>query len=213
MPARAILHKARAVSGLVGLFIPDYMRSEAQCPPSARYLYADELYTDSTLKLLQADCRRQYQNRAKDAAYATFVQWTHQANEVAVFTWNAYADLVLPKRFDCLFHVDNPQQHQLVSYELIQSALNLAGFYPLNSVEHGHKHLCVFRFEQEIPTVFQLLPVLEGSPMAAPPPGAFKLGFCQAADLPAIIEEHERVARLRAQYGPQWWKHDEEMWP
>lgn len=189
------------------------MRSEAQCPPCARYLFADELYTDSTLRLLQADCRRWYQNRAKSAAYDTFVQWTRQANEVAVFTQYAYADLVLPKQFDCLFHFHNPQQHQLVRYELTQSALSLGGFHHLHSVEHGHKHLCVFRFEQEIPVVFQLLPVLGDNPVAAPPLGAFKLGFCQATDLPAIIEEHERVARLRAQYGPQWWQHDEEMWP
>jgi hypothetical protein len=213
MPGRAILHKARAAIGLARLFISDFMRSEAQCPASARYLYADELYTDSALHRIKADCRHWYQNRAKSAAYATFINWTRQPNEAAVFTRYAYADLMLPKRFDCLFHFDNPQQHLLVSYELTQSALVLGGFHPLNSLEHGHKHLCVFEFEHEVPAVLQLLPVLEDSPAAAPPTGAFKLGFCQATDLPAIVAEHERIARLRAQYGPQWWKHDEEMWP
>ena len=211
MPTRAILHKTRQLGK------PHYhpssraMQTEAQCPASARYLDADELYSDATLKLLQAECVQQFQNRPTDAAYHTFVQWTRQANEVAVFTWNAYADLAIPKQFDCVFHVDNPNEHLLIRYELVQSAINLGGFWPINRVEHGHKHLCVFRFEQEVPAVFQLLPNLQGSVPKAPPPGASMLGFCQAADLPAIIAEHGRTAQLRAQYGAQWWKFDEQL--
>ena len=187
------------------------MQTEAECPASARYLYADELYTDNALQLLRADCIRRYQKREKDAAFDTFVQWTRQPNEAVVYTWNAYADLVLPKRFDCIFHVNNPREHLLVSYLLTQSIIDLGGGFPISSVEHGHKHICVLTFEQTVPAILQLLHRLEGNVSTVPLRGAFRLGFCQTADLPAITAEHERIARLRRQYGTEWWKYDEEM--
>ncbi len=186
------------------------MQTEAQCPAGARYLYTDEFYSDAALRAMQADCVHRYQPWGKDAAYSTFVHWTRQANELAVFTWPAYADLALPKAFDCLFHVDNPREHLLVHYELTQSIINLAGGLPINRLEHGHKHIAILTFAQEVPAVFQLLHKSEGKFSTEPPKGAFRLGFCQAADLPAIIVEHERIAQLRAQHGPDWWKYDDE---
>lgn len=137
------------------------------------------------------------------------MDWTRQPNEVVVFTWHAYADLALPKQFDCVFHVDNPQEFLVASYMLTQSVINLAGGLPINRIEHGHKHSCVLTFDQEVPAVFQLLHQTDGKFSAEPPRGAFKLGFCQAADLPAIAAEHERIAKLRAQHGAMWWKFEE----
>jgi hypothetical protein len=180
------------------------MRTEAECPPEARYLYTDELYSDQALHLMQADCVRRYRPWSQDAAYHNFVNWTRQANEAVVFTWHAYADLVLPKQFDCLFHVDSPEKHLLVRYALTQSVINLAGGLPIGRLEHGHKHICVLTFEQEVPAVFQLLHQLAGRTTPEPPGNSFKLGFCQASDLPAIAAEHARVARLRAQHGALW---------
>jgi len=220
MPTGATLHKTVARHGRH--FLAYLMQTEAECPARARYLHADELYTDGALQLLRAGCIRRYQKREKDAAsetfvhwtrqaYNTFVQWTRQPNEVVVYTWYAYADLALPKRFDCIFHVDNPREHLLVSYLLTQSVIDLGGGFPISSVEHGHKHICVLTFEQEVPAIFQLLHRLEGNVSTMPLRGAFQLGFCQVADLPAITAARERTARLRAQYGANWWKYDEEM--
>lgn len=189
------------------------MLPEAACPASGRYLYADELYANSTLKIMQADCIRRYQKWEKDAAYNTFVHWARQANEAAVFTWRAYADLVLPKRFDCIFYVDNPQEHLLVSYTLSQSVIDLGGGLPIGRIEHGYKHICVLTFEQAVPAILHLLHQSEGNVSTVPVRGAFQLGFCQAADLPAITAEHDRIAQLRAQYGAEWWKYDEEIMP
>lgn len=211
MPTGATLHKTVARYRLPFLAYP--MQTEAECPANTRYLYADELYTDSALQLLQADCIRRYQKWEKNAAYETFVQWKRQASEAVVFTWHAYADLVLPKQLDCIFHVDNPQEHLLVSYTLTQSIISLGGGLPISSVEHGHKHICVLTFEQEVPAMFQLLHRLEGTASTVSLRDAFKLGFCQAADLPAITAAHERITQLRAQYGPHWWKHDAEIMP
>jgi len=59
MPIGATLHKPVARYGLHFLAYP--MQTEAECPARARYLCADELYTDSALQLLQADCIRRYQ--------------------------------------------------------------------------------------------------------------------------------------------------------
>ena len=186
------------------------MRTEAESPADARYLYTDEFYSDTALKVMQADCVHRYQHWGKDAAYSTFVHWARQPNEVAVFTWHAYADLALPKQFNCIFHVDNPREFLLISYTLTQSIILLGGGLPIGRIEHGHKHICVITFAQEVPAIFNLLHKEDGS-FRTPPEGRKRLGFCAATDLPAITAEEERIAQLRTQYGAQWWKYDESL--
>lgn len=186
------------------------MQTETACPAYARYLYTDEYYSNDALKTLQADCVRQHQNRRNSIAYERFVKWTRQANELIIFTGNAYADLVVPKRFDCIFLLANPREYILVGYEITQSILLLGGLHTFNSVEHGHKHLCVLTFEQEVPAIFERLHQEDGT-YCAPIKNREKLGFCMARDLPAITERLEKVAQLRAEYGSEWWKYDEAL--
>jgi hypothetical protein len=176
--------------------------------PDGRYLRADEYYSDDAIKTLQADCVRQHQNREKGAAYERFVNWTRQVNEMLVFTGNAYADLVIPHRFDCIFRLANPREHVLTGYELTQSMLVLGRIGTFDSVEHGHKHLCVLTFEQGIPAILELLHQEDGT-YCTPHTDREVLGLCMACDLPAITERHEKVEQLRAQYGAKWWEHDE----
>ncbi|MDQ2793448.1 MAG: hypothetical protein M3Y12_05500 [Bacteroidota bacterium] len=184
------------------------MRPETECPPEARYLQSDEYYSADALKTLQADCVRQHLSREKGEAYEHFVNWTCQANEVVVFTLYAYADLVVPHQFDCIFPLANPREYILVSYELTQSILILGGLHAFNSVEHGHKHLCVLTFGQEVPAIFARLHH-EDRAYRTPYVNREQLGFCMARDLPAITERLEKVAQLRAQHGAEWWKYDE----
>jgi len=184
------------------------MLSKTESAPEARYLQSDEYYSDEALKTLQADCVRQHRHRAKSDAYEQFVSWTRQANERLIFTLNAYADLVVPQQFDCIFRLANPGEYVLVNYELTQSILSLGGLRPISSVEHGHKHFCVLTFGQEVPAIFRWLHREEGDYCTAFT-NRERLGFCMAHDLPAIAKRLEKVAQLRLQHGPEWWKYDE----
>jgi hypothetical protein len=183
------------------------MLSETDCPPEGRYLQSDEYYSDDALKVLQADCVRQHLNQAKNDAYEQFVNWTRQANELLVLTWNAYADLVVPHQFDCIFRLADPREYVLVNYELTQAILNLGGLHPIHTVEHGHKHLFVLTFQQEVPAIFLRLHREDGvyrTPLA----NREQIGFCVARDLPAITKRLEKVAQLEALRGNEWWKYD-----
>ncbi|MDO7875214.1 hypothetical protein Q5H93_10765 [Hymenobacter sp. ASUV-10] len=183
------------------------MRPETDCTPEARYLQADAYCSDDALNALQAKCVH-HRNLENGDAYERFMNWKRQANEILVLTWNAYADLIVPKKFDCIFCLANPQDYTLVNYELTQSILLLGDLYPINSIEQGHKHLGVLTFEQEVPAIFGWLHQEDGS-YCKPIENREKLGFCMAHDLPAITERLEKVAKLRSQYGSEWWKYDE----
>jgi hypothetical protein len=184
------------------------MLSETACPAYARYLYTDEYYTDEALKTFQADCARQHQGRKKGNDCERFVTWKRQPNELLIYTGRAYADLIVPKKFNCIFRLASPREYQLVTVELTQSILLLGGLHPFNSVEDGHKHLCVLTFEEEVPALFGRLHKEDGS-YCTPIENREQLGFCNARDLPAITERLEKVAQLRLQYGREWWKHDD----
>ncbi|MGI4737512.1 MAG: hypothetical protein ACRYG7_20285 [Janthinobacterium lividum] len=45
------------------------MQTEAQCPPSGRFLLADELLTDRAIRFIQADCVRRNRGKEVTAAY------------------------------------------------------------------------------------------------------------------------------------------------
>jgi hypothetical protein len=184
------------------------MLPETKCPSEARYLQSDEYYSVEALKTFQADCMRQYQSKQKSGAYERFLNWECQTNELLIFTWKAYADLVVPRQFDCVFLLTNPKEYITVSYELTQSILSLGGLHPINSVEHGHKHFCVLTFEQEVPAIFRRLHREDGC-YCTPLAGREQLGLCMVRDLPAITERLEKVAKLRSQHGNEWWKYDE----
>jgi len=183
------------------------MLTEAACSSKGRYLVAQEFYSDAAIKIWQHECVQRHKNQPKTTEYDAYVRWQRQANEIAVFTLYAYADFAIPKQFDCIFHVDNPSKHLLVSFRLTQSILE--AWLPLTHINHGHKHLSVFMFGHAVPAIFQVLHEAEGKSSTVSNAQAM-LGFCQAADLPAIMAEAKRVAQLKAQFGTSWWEHNTE---
>ncbi|HEX8658284.1 MAG TPA: hypothetical protein VF690_12150 [Hymenobacter sp.] len=182
------------------------MRTEAACPPADRYLVAQDSFSDAAVNIWQQECRQRRHGRAKSAEYEAFVQWKRQPNEIAVFTLYAYADLPVPTAFDCVFRVKDPQDHVLTRFELTQSVWE--AWWPFATVAHGHKHLCVFSFAQGVPAMLGLLHQ-QNSKFSTTPAGQQMLGFCDSRNLPAITEQAEKEARLRAHYGADWWAHDE----
>jgi hypothetical protein len=182
------------------------MQTEAQCSPSARFLLADVLFTDHGIRIIQKEFIRRNQGRQVTAAYEEFASWTVQPNQVMLFTWHAYADLALPKAFDCLFNYDEPAQYTRVSCELIHCLWE--GWFPLGSVEHGHKHIGVFTFPDQMPDLLHSLYQEDGS-FSSQSLHKPMIGLCNFTDFGAITSALTRRANLKEAYGGDWWKYDD----
>jgi hypothetical protein len=182
------------------------MRPEIDCKSSERYLYADAFFTDKVIQISQEECRKRLKDREKNIFYDNYVNWIRQEDEIAVFTLYAYADFDIPKRFDCIFNCDNSKHYEIVNFELTQSIWE--AWFPINSIDHGHKHLCIFKFDDEIPDIINLLHK-EDNKFSSVPKKHVKLGFCNSSDLPAISEQLAKVLILKEHYGDKWWAHYE----
>ena len=131
------------------------MLSEDQSSSSDRCLYIDSVWSDGLIKAAQHECIKRFADREKDAFYHRFITWKRTENEMAVFTLYAYADLSIPKSFDCIFRIDNPRAFVNVSCQLTQSIWEV--WAPLGSIDHGHKHLVILEFENKVPDIFRFL--------------------------------------------------------
>lgn len=183
------------------------MRPEEQSKPMERYLYADSCFSESVIKMWQEECIKRFTNREKDDHYYQFINWKRSENEVAVYTRYAYADFSIPRYFNCIFHIDNPESYLYVGFHLSQSIWE--GWAPIGSIEDGHKHLVVLEFADKVPDIFNKLH-LEKSKHSSVSYPHFALGLCQLADLPEIIKRHIKVKSLKQQYGDTWLQHDNE---
>lgn len=166
------------------------MQSEAQCPSSERYLYAEEYLSDEAIKTWQQECAKRFKDREKDVFYDNYINWVRQDNQIAVYTSYAYADFDLPKKFDCIFQRDNPSVFLKIDYELTQCIL--WGWYPSGSISHGHHNLSIFTFKEAVPDVCKSLRRVE-SEGKGDLKGQNILGFCHSADFPAIAQRCEQM--------------------
>ena len=180
------------------------MLKEEECSPNSRYLRTDRYFSESSIKVWQEQCIQRCREREKGAAYEKFINWKRQENQIAVFTLYAYADFNIPKWFDCIFQLENPKNNLKIKYELTQSVFE--GWYPIDSVEHGHKHLCIFSFEEDVPEIVNFLYKDEGQ--FSTPLGQSSLGFCNSNDFEAIKMRAESVIVLKRKHGGEWWNYD-----
>lgn len=186
------------------------MRNEEDCKPRERFLFTDELMSDELVTKIKDACTKTYQASMRHpAAYDKFINWTRAEKEVCLFTLYAYADLTLPKKFDCIFRLDSPSDFITTKFQLTQSIYE--GKYPIETIEDGHKHLCIFEFEDDVPSVLNELHV--GNKFYdSPPKGALKLGICQSNDFNEIRFRLEYVLKLKSEYGMEWWKFDKDRY-
>jgi hypothetical protein len=110
-----------------------------------------------------------------------------------------------PNSFDCIFRLDNPSDFVKTKFQLTQSIYE--GKYPIETIEHGHKHLCVFQFEREIPIVLNERYIGTGF-YDSPPNEALTLGICESTDFKEIKSHQEYILKLKNEYGTEWWKYD-----
>lgn len=178
------------------------MRTEEQCHPSEKFLYANEYFSDKTIQIWQEECIKRCKDREKGVLYDKYINWVRQENEIAVFTMYAYADFDIPKKFDCIFRYDSPKEFIKIDYTLTQSIWE--AWYPFHKIDHGHKHLCVFTFDEKVPDIFNLLHKAETKYYGGEKVQTM-LGFCNFNDLQAIINMREVVVQLKEKYGDDWW--------
>jgi hypothetical protein len=161
------------------------------------------------IKIRDACARTDQSKKVLNAqAYNKFVNWKRTEKEVCLFTLYAYADFTLPKQFDCIFRLDSPLDFLNTKLQLTQSLFE--GKFPVERIEHGHKHLCIFEFEKEVPSIVNELYIGTGF-HNSPPNGSLKLGICQSGDFKEIKNRQEDILKLKKEYGMEWWKYDKEV--
>lgn len=182
------------------------MLNEEQCPPHGRYLSAEIYVSPQLISRWKQDCAKRMAGKNKTPAYDTYLQWAYGPHEAALFTFYAYADLPVPKSFDCIFHISHPEIYVRIPYILTQSIWE--GWMPVDFVEHGHKHLCIFSFPQGVPDIIRQLPPEESYRSDAD--AGIRLGLCEFRDLQAIINRKTQVALLKLRHGDKWHEFDED---
>lgn len=183
------------------------MRAEEQCNASERFLFADEYFSDNAVTIWQNECIKRCTDKPKGESYYKYINWKREENQIAIFTLYAYADFEIPKKFDCIFRLDSPKDFIEIEYELSQSIHE--AWFPLDTVDHGHKHLCIFTFKDKVPDMIYLLHKGENK-FYTSIPNPILLGFCQMTDLKYIMERREKMNQLKTLYGTDWWKYDED---
>lgn len=176
------------------------MQREEQCEPSQRFLFAEEYFSDKAIAIWQSECIKRCEDKEKGNAYEKYVNWEQKENEIAIFTLYAYADIEVPKTFDTIFHLDNPKEFLRIHFELTQGIFE--AWYPVDKLNHGHKHLCIFSFAKMPPDIFNTLHKGK-SKFSTPPTGQRLLGFCNSMDFDAITDRIEKKLKLKKFGGDQ----------
>ncbi len=157
------------------------MLSEGKSKIENRFLTTECRFSSTAIDIWKQET--QIRCKAKDAYYNNYMNWQQGDNEMALFTYYAYADLSIPKKFDCLFDYKNPDRY--VESNMILKHAIWEGWFPINAMEHGHKHLAIFEFEATIPEIiFELYK--ENNKYAQIPDNALCLGICELANYEAI---------------------------
>lgn len=182
------------------------MRTEEQCKSSERFLYADEYFSDKAIKIWKAESIKRCKDKVTGIPYEKYINWTQDENEIAVFTMYAYADFKIPKRFDIIFQLDNPDDFIEINYELIQSIHE--AWLPLETVDHGHKHLCILKFESAVPDILRILHKGEEK-FSTVPKEQPNLGFCNSKDFEQIKIRIKKMINLKELHGDKWREHDD----
>jgi len=163
------------------------MQTETQAESYERYLFAYGYFSDELIAAYKEKCMARHEGKPKSEVYQNFINWVRQENEIAVFTLYAYADLQVPKTFDIIFQIDNPENYVKEEYLLTQSIFE--AWFPSESIDHGHKHLCILKFNGKIPAIMKLLDVELGQSTL----NRNGLGFCSSIDFEKIKQRKKEI--------------------
>lgn len=157
------------------------MLAEKDCPREHRFLFTDVRFGSAAISYWKEVCREKQAERLfkHTALTQTYLDWEVSENELALFTNYAYADVKVPKSFSCLFDLKNPER--VVKADLILKQAIFEAWYPIDQLDHGHKHLCIFQFQDQIPSLIYEIEKLEQGVLAQVPIG-ISVGICQWED-------------------------------
>jgi len=185
------------------------MQTEKDCKPSEKNLQAIIAFSDKAVKIIKDEIIERCKDKEKGIAYEKFLNWTRQENEIAVFTSYAYADFSIPKKFDCIFSYDNPEVYIHIKFILTQSIFE--GWYPSDFIDHGHKHLCILTFDNQIPDIFGKLHLENKNYLGLTWDIEKVLGLCQMADIQSIIDRQHKQTKLKKLHGDNWYHFDDHV--
>ena len=119
-------------------------------------------------------------------SFLNFISWKKSPNDIVLVTLYAYADLPIPKNFNCIFNYNNPEIFVRAEFTISHAILFMTGvFAPFETIGNGHKHICVLTFKDHIPDVFQTIGITDSNLR-----GDFsrQLGLCDYENLGSIVE-------------------------
>lgn len=177
------------------------MLTEAKSKISQRFLQTDSRFGKEAINIWQRECRSRCAKKEKTEVYFRYLDWKESEKEIALFTMYAYADFKIPKEFSCIFDCRNPERYCESKIILTQSIWE--GWHPIDYIDHGHKHLTVFRFEEEIPKLILELHQ-EKQKFSSAPKNSLLLGICQIEDYKTITKHLITVNKLRKKHGADW---------
>ena len=157
------------------------MTTEIEVNPSGSFLLCSYLFTDELIGKVKQDVKTFMFDRVKDNVYFEFINWQRSKNEIAALTMYSFADILLPKRFDTIFQVDNTENYVHTEFAITQAIIN--GWTPVGQIEKGHKHIVVIQFAESIPDIFNLLSNFNVSENVG---GQIQLAFCDKVDFDSI---------------------------
>jgi hypothetical protein len=158
------------------------MLTEVKVDSPNRWFRCQNFLPEDVMRRVKEDVKVFMADRNKDDLYNELIDWRQRPNEIVVLTMYAYADIELPKRFDTVFEIENPDNFEEVSVQIRYAIFN--GYAPVDLISHGHKHILVLEFIDSVPAIFNLLqPFNDKTRMSA---SEGQLGLCSKSDFQAI---------------------------
>jgi hypothetical protein len=158
-----------------------------------RYLGADFYFSNTGVAAVKETVFKRYSgDRAmqKDSFYHTFINWVQQPNEVMVSLWRHRETLTLPLNYNCIFEMDDPDNHIIANFTITQGLVN--GWIPGGSLYAGNNNICILVFKDSVPP---LLFKLNKSDSWAQQGSGLKnnLGFCN-------LKHYQAICKARKEY-------------
>lgn len=157
---------------------------EQNTPPDQRYLTCGiQCSVEFIINKVYKNIRQVNDNQYTEA-YNRFMSWKKSPNEIAVFTWYAYADVIIPRKYNTVFLIENPDNYVVSEFTITQCVFE--GRLPVHEMAHGCKHLCILEFENGIPDIFKYLPDSVGQKWEI-------LGLCDFENLEGIVSGRKKM--------------------
>ena len=113
-----------------------------------------------------------------------YLDWTQSNNEIIAYTGYGYYDADVPKTYDYLLDLENPEHGQRVKAKIKFGIWS--NWMPLDTIERGHKTICIIEFDSTVPNELLMLPNLDN--WIANKNSSLRFGLCDRKDKDLVID-------------------------